>query len=192
MRAGFSAWLLCRRAWLTMWFSTGTQEIVRFGSSCEPCRSTGASRSRSFSQGPRDCSAAADSQASRSQPPMRDLGLHKVAKGVRTVIVHLQWLFLAALCRLRVPGIGLHPLDCVRSRLAAKPHPALAQSDGNEATSFVHIVVAVHMPDAALGHLGFKGRRRGVDDHLRVAIRTDEFSQIVGILSVGLLPHLHG
>jgi hypothetical protein len=27
---------------------------------------------------------------------MRDLGLHKVAKGVRTVIVHLQWLFLAA------------------------------------------------------------------------------------------------
>src|ERR1039457_3028237 len=148
MRAGFSAWLLCRRAWLTMWFSTGTQEIVRFGSSCEPCRSTGASRSRSFSQGPRDCSAAADSQASRSQPPMRDLGLHKVAKGVRTVIVHLQWLFLAALCRLRVPGIGLHLLDCVRSRLPAKPHQALLKRNGNEGNTLIDFLVGAPMPEA--------------------------------------------
>jgi hypothetical protein len=38
--------------------------------------------------------AAPAEERSRSQPPVRDLRLGEVAKGVRAVVVHLQWLFL--------------------------------------------------------------------------------------------------
>jgi hypothetical protein len=36
------------------------------------------------------------------------------------VVVYLQWFLFTALCRLRVPGVGLHFLDRVMSRLTAK------------------------------------------------------------------------
>jgi hypothetical protein len=40
------------------------------------------------------------------QPPVGHFVLHKVAKSIWPVIVHLQWLFFAALSCFGVPGIG--------------------------------------------------------------------------------------
>src|SRR5580704_5934451 len=92
-------------------------------------------------------------RSSPCQPPKRNLGLGEVAERIRTVVMHLQWLFFASLCRLRIPRVRLHFLDCVRSCLTAKSCRALIQHHGSDSNTFVYIIICVHVPDAALRHL---------------------------------------
>src|SRR5579884_1999629 len=108
------------------------------------------------------------------------------------MVVKLEWFFLTMLSSLRIPGVSLHFLYGVGSRLPAKPHLALVQHHGNDPNTFVHVVVGTHMPDAAFGHLGSEGRCGRIDDYLGIALRSDEVGQIVSIFSIGLLSHLLG
>ncbi|MCU1251137.1 MAG: hypothetical protein JWQ49_4166 [Edaphobacter sp.] len=67
------------------------------------------------------------------QSPVGHFVLHKIAEGVGTVIMDLQWLFFAALGCVRVPGIRLHLLDGLLCGLTAKSYQPLIENHGGHA-----------------------------------------------------------
>ena len=84
------------------------------------------------------------------KPPVRNFTLSEVPDCIGAVIMDLQQLFFAALGCLRVPLVGLHPLDGLWGGLTAEPYQALIEDHGRDAKTFVNIVISIRVPNPRL------------------------------------------
>jgi hypothetical protein len=108
------------------------------------------------------------SHLAAGQPPVGHCILHKIAEGVGTVIVDLQWLFFAALGCLGVPSLCLHLLDGLLCGLTAESYQPLIQNHGGLANPLVHLVVCIRVPDTTLSISALKEAADGCEVALLV------------------------